>query len=328
MTSKMRAVTQRKYGSPDVLEVVDLDRPTPEAGSVLVRVEAASVNPLDWHMMRGAPYVARLQNGIRRPKRTTFGTDVAGVIVSVGAEVATWKVGDEVFGTAIGSCAEFALSRQNSLATKPPGVGFQVAAATPIAAVTALQALRDKGEVARGQRVLVNGAGGGVGTFAVQIAKALGSDVTGVCSEGKVDMVRSIGADRVIDYTTDDFTIGDLRYDVIIDTVGNRQFSDLRRVLTPTGRYVVVGGPDNGRVLGPLNHLIKAKLAFAFAPQKALPILAGVNMKDLELLGQMLADGRVKPVIDRTCNLVETADAVRYVEAGHASGKVVVVVNG
>jgi NADPH:quinone reductase-like Zn-dependent oxidoreductase len=326
VTTTMKAMTQHRYGSPDVLEFADVDRPDPAEGKVLVRVKAASVNPLDWHLMSGLPYIVRMQGGLRRPKQLVVGTDLAGTVEAVGPGVTAWKVGDEVFGVANGSCAEFAVSKETSLASKPGNVRFDEAAAVPVAAVTALQALRDKGAMQSGQRVLVNGAGGGVGTFAVQIAKAFGGHVTGVCSASKADMVRSIGADIVIDYASADCTTGDDRYDIVVDNVGNRRFSHIRRVMTPTGRYVVVGGPDKGRVAGPLTFLMKAKLAFLFSSQTAVPMLAKLNAADLRILGEMLADGRITPVIDRVYPLADTAAAFRHSQAGHAAGKVIISV--
>ena len=292
---------------------------------MLIRVRAAAVNPVDWHDMTGTPYIARLQTGLRKPKRATIGTDVAGTVEAVGTKVARVRPGDEVFGGALGSLAEYATAA-DKVASKPANLTFEQAASVPIAALTALQALRDKGKLHSGQTVLINGAAGGVGTFAVQIAKALGAEVTGVCSTANVDMVTSLGADHVVDYTKDDFAAGTARFDVMLDNVGNRTLSDCRRVLQPKGIYVIVGGPKKGRLLGPAGRMVKAFVVFLFAGQKAAPMLAKINHADLAVLADMLASGTITPVIDRTYPLADTADALRHLEGGHTKGKLVVTI--
>ncbi len=323
--SVMHAIVHRRFGSPDVLQMDKVDRPTADDDHVLIRVHAASVNPLDWHLMTGTPYVTRLQAGMRRPKQLIAGTDVAGTVEAVGRNVTAFAPGDEVFGGAAGSFAEYACARATAIVAKPASLSFEQAAAVPVAALTALQALRDKGNLQPGQHVLINGAAGGVGTFAVQIAKALGAEVTGVCSAANVDMVRSIGADHVVDYTAADFASSGQRYDIMLDNVGNRSFADCRRVLSTRGVYVIVGGPKKGRVLGPLTRMLKAMAVFSLARQKAAPLMAQLNRPDdLRLLSDLLASGAVTPVIDRTFPLAETADAVRHIEGGHARGKIVI----
>ena len=323
----MKAIVQRQYGPPSVLELQEVDQPTVDGDDrVLIRVRAAAVNPVDWHDMTGTPYIARLQTGLRKPKRATIGTDVAGTVEAVGTKVARVRPGDEVFGGALGSLAEYATAAEDKVASKPANLTFEQAASVPIAALTALQALRDKGKLHSGQTVLINGAAGGVGTFAVQIAKALGAEVTGVCSTANVDMVTALGADHVIDYTKDDFAAGTARFDVMLDNVGNRTLSDCRRVLQPKGIYVIVGGPKKGRLLGPAGRMVKAFVVFLFAGQKAAPMLAKINHADLAVLADMLASGTITPVIDRTYPLADTADALRHLEGGHTKGKLVVTI--
>jgi len=301
-----------------------LETPTPKDDEVLIRVHAASVNPLDWHFMRGTPYVMRAGTGLRRPKVTRLGVDVAGQVEAAGKDVTQFKPGDGVFGTCRGAFAEYACAPERALAPMPANMTFEQAASAPVAAISALQALRDKGRVRQGCSVLINGAAGGVGTFAVQIAKVLGADVTGVCSTGNVGMVRSIGAHRVIDYTEEDFARGGQRYDVILDTVGNHSLSDCRRALVAGGTLVLVGGPNKGIWLGPLAGMLNAVVLSRFVSQRLVPFLAHLNKDDLMTLRGFLGAGKVTPVIDRTFPLEDVPTAVRYVEEGHARGKVVI----
>jgi NADPH:quinone reductase-like Zn-dependent oxidoreductase len=321
---KMKAIVREVYGSPDVVHLREIDIPTPDDDSVLIRIQAASVNPYDLHAMTGTPYIARPQMGFRRPKDPVLGVDVAGIVESVGAGVTTLKAGDEVFGGAKGSFAEYGCARASSVVIKPTELSFPEAAAMSMAGLTALQGLRDKGKVTAGQRVLVNGAGGGVGTMAVQIAKALGAEVTGVCSTGNVDMVRSIGADHVIDYTKGDFVEGGQRFDVMIDNVGNRSLRDCVRALQPKGVYVVVGAPDNGVVLGPAAGIFGALARSPFVSQKVAIFIAKHERQDLLVLADLVRSGNLAPVIDRTYPLAEGADALRHVGRGHARGKTVI----
>jgi NADPH:quinone reductase-like Zn-dependent oxidoreductase len=320
----MKAISYTEYGPPDVLQVTEVPTPTPKDDEVLIRIRAASVNPLDWHYLRGTPYLMRIQSGLRKPKAARLGVDVAGQVEAVGKNVTQFQPGDQVFGAAEGAFAEYVCASEGALVLKPAKVTFEQAAAVPIAAFTALQGLRDKGHTQPGQQVLINGAAGGVGTFAVQIAKAFGADVTGVCSTRNVDMVRSIGADQVIDYTQEDFTKSGQRYDVILDMIGNHSLPDRRRALTPKGTLVLVGGTDKGRWLGPLTGLLKAVLLSPFVSQKLLPFLAHSSKEDLIIMQGLLAAGKVTPVIDRTYSLSEVPEAIRYLEDGHAQGKVVI----
>lgn len=320
----MKAIVHRTYGSADVLTLEDVDRPVVGENVALVRVLAASVNPVDWHYMTGTPYIARLNAGLRRPKTHIRGSDVAGRIEAVGDAVAGFQSGDEVFGVCGGSFAEYVRVSPKSMVSKPANLTFEQAAAVPIAALTALQGLRDKGKLRAGQKVLINGAAGGVGTFAVQIAKAMGADVTGVCSTPNVDLVRSLGASHVIDYTKDDFVQGNTRYDVMLDNVGNRSLSQCRSVLGPKGIYVPVGAPKKGRVLGATKRLVRTICYFALVSQKAAPFIAKTTSADLTALRDLLESGQVVPVVDRTYALSETPDALRYLEQGHVRGKLVV----
>ncbi|MGA2470693.1 MAG: NAD(P)-dependent alcohol dehydrogenase [Solirubrobacteraceae bacterium] len=321
----MKAIINTEYGSPDLLELREIDKPDVDAGDVLVRVRASSVNPLDWHLMRGLPYIARLMGlGLRKPKGTVRGVDVAGHVEAVGEDVTQFQVGDEVFGGCDGAFAEYVCGPEKKFVHKPAGLTFEQAAALPIAGCTALQALRDHGRLQAGQTVLINGAAGGVGTFAVPIAKALGAEVTGVCSTRNVEMVRSLGADHVIDYTQDDFTDGQ-RYDLILDAVANRSLSDLRRALSPTGTLVIVGG-GSGKWLGPFVVLLQALVRSRFVSQRLHFFMANVNNEDLAALAALVESGKVTPVIDRTYPLNETAEAIRYLETGHARGKTVITV--
>jgi NADPH:quinone reductase-like Zn-dependent oxidoreductase len=324
-TQSMRAIVYRCYGSPDVVKLEDIAKPTPPDDRVLIKVHAASVNPLDWHYMRGKPYVMRAMAGLGAPDDIRMGVDFAGTVEAVGKNVKRFKPGDEVFGGGDGAFAEYVSVRENgALALKPANVTFEQAAAVPVAAVTALQALRDKGNIQQGQKVLINGASGGVGTFAVQIAKAFGAEVTGVCSTRNLEMVRSIGADHVIDYTREDFTHGSLRYDLIVDNVGTHSLSDYRRVLNPQGALVIVGGPNDGRWIGSLSGAIKAMLVAPFVSQKLVVILAQLKQDDLGMLRDLMQTGKLAPVIDRRYKLSETAEAIRYLEEGHARGKVII----
>ncbi len=321
----MQAIIYCDYGSPEVLELQTLEKPVPGDSQVLVRIRAAAVNPLDWHYMRGTPYLMRLDGGLRKPEEIRLGVDFAGTVESVGRAVTRFQPGDEVFGARTGAFAQYVTVREGLIVPKPGNITFEQAAAVPVAGLTALQALRDHGKVGPGQKVLINGAAGGVGTFAVQIAKALGAEVTGVCSSRNVELVRSIGADHVIDYTKEDFTQRDERYDVIIDNVGNHSLSDLRGVLTPTGTYVMVGGPS-GRWLDPLPRVLGLVVTSWFVDQEMRFFISQLNAQDLTLLGEMIAAGQLAPVIDRRYSLSEAAGAVEYLETGRARGKVVIVI--
>jgi NADPH:quinone reductase-like Zn-dependent oxidoreductase len=313
-----------------VIEVDDLDKPVPRDNEVLIKVRAASVNPLDWKTMTGGPYIVRLLLGLRKPKIKQLGVDVAGQVETVGRNVTQFKPGDAVFGTCCGAFAEYACTCQSAklmksaLVIKPDNVTFEQAACAPIAGLTALQGLRNKGRIQPGQKVLINGAAGGVGTFAVQIAKSFGTDVTGVCSTRNVDMVRSIGANRVIDYTQEDFTKGEQRYDLLLDNVGNHSLSACRRVLNPKGILVMVGAPNDLRVIDLLARLIGALVLSWFVSQKLVIFLARSNTEDLTIVGQLMATGKVTSVIDRRFSLSEVPEALRYLEEGHARGKVAI----
>jgi NADPH:quinone reductase-like Zn-dependent oxidoreductase len=321
----MNAITYTEYGPPDVLQVTEVATPAPKDDEVLIKIRAASVNPLDWHYMRGTPYVVRMRSGLRKPKVTRLGVDFAGTVETIGKNVTKFKPGDEVFGGRTGAFAEYVCAREDrAVALKPANLTFEQAASVPIAAISALQGLRDKGEIRPGQRVLINGASGGVGTFAVQIAKSFGADVTGVCSTKNVDLVRSIGANQVIDYTQEDFTKSGQRYDLIFDAVGNHSLSDCRRALTTGGTLVLVGGPDKGRWLGPLTGMLEAVVLSRLGSQKLLPLLAHLSKDDLVVLRELHEAGKVAPVIDRSYPLSKVAEAIRYLEEGHARGKVVI----
>jgi NADPH:quinone reductase-like Zn-dependent oxidoreductase len=323
----MKAIVYRCYGSPDVLLLEDVERPVPLDNELLVKVHAAAINPLDWHYMRGKPYIMRAESGFGAPKVSRMGVDFAGVVEAVGKDVTRFRPGDEVFGGRTGAFSEYVRVREDRAVTaKPANVTFEQAAAVPIAALTALQALRDKGRLQAGQKVLINGASGGVGTFAVQIAKAYGAEVSGVCSTRNVEMVRSIGADRVFDYTREDFMESGERYDVILDNVGNRPLLDYRRVLKPKGVMVIIGGPD-GAWIGPMVGPIKAVLVSPFVEQEFGMILAEMNPQDLTELANLMSAGKVTPVIDRTYALNEVPQAIGYLETGRARGKVVIRVN-
>jgi NADPH:quinone reductase-like Zn-dependent oxidoreductase len=322
----MKAVMYRCYGRSQVLKLEDVAKPVPADDELLVKVHAASVNPLDWHYMSGTPYIMRLDSGIGAPKDARMGVDFSGTVEAVGKSVQHFKVGDEVFGARDGAFAEYLTVRDSrAVVEKPQGVSFEQAAALPIAAITALQALRDAGKLRAGQKVLINGASGGVGTFAVQLAKWLGGDVTGVCSTKNVELVRSLGADHVIDYTREDFTRGAERYDLIIDNVSSHPLLDYRRVMTPHGILVIVGGPNSrGQMLGPLTIMLKGLILNPFVSQRYQLFLAELNPKDLSLLADLIQQGKLKPVIDRRYPLAQLPEALSYLEAGHARGKIVI----
>ena len=323
----MKAIVYCDYGDAEVLRLEDVETPVPNDDQLLVKVHAASLNPLDWHLMRGTPYLVRMMAGLRRPESMRLGVDFSGTVEAVGKNVTQFKPGDEVFGGRDGALAEYvAVRADRAVVTKPANVSFEQAASVPIAAITALQSLRDKAKVQPGEKVLINGASGGVGTFAVQIAKSLGAVVTGVCSTRNLDMVRSLGADRVIDYTKEDFATGSERYDAIVDNVGNRSLSEFRRVLTPKGRYVLVGGggPGDHPWIGPFGRVIGAALEKPFISQQMGMFIAELNKEDLTVLAGLMASGKVTPVIDRRYPLSDTASAMRYLEEGHARGKVIV----
>ncbi len=321
----MKAAVYTRYGPPDVVvQIADVEKPIPKDNEVLIQVRAASVNPLDWHFMRGTPYFVRIMTGLRKPKITRLGVDVAGQVEAVGGNITQFKPGDEVFGSCRGAFAEYACTSESALVAKPNNVTFEQAASAPVAAFTALQGLRDKGQIRPGQKVLINGAAGGVGTFAVQIAKWFGADVTGVCSTRNVDMVRSIGTDHVIDYTQEDFTKRGQRYDLIFDCVGNHPLSACRRVLNPKGIYVMVGDRSGRGMIGLLSRLIAALVLSWFVSQKLVTFLARPSKADLSIVRELMATGKVRPVIDKRYRLNEVPEAIRYLEEGHARGKVVI----
>jgi NADPH:quinone reductase-like Zn-dependent oxidoreductase len=320
----MKAAVHTNYGPPDVVHVTDVEKPVPKDQEVSIAVRAASVNPLDWHFMRGLPYLVRIQAGLLRPTDTRLGVDVAGQVEAVGRSVTQFKPGDEVFGYCRGALAEYACTSESSLVIKPDNVTFDQAASAPLAAFTALQGLRDKGRIQSGQTVLINGAAGGVGTFAVQIAKWFGANVTGVCSTRNVEMVRSIGADHVVDYTQQDFTRGTQRYDLILDCVGSHSLSACRRVLRPRGIYVVVGGPTGRWMIGLLARLTTALVLSRFVSQTMVMVMARGSKEDLIIMHDLMKAGEVTPVIDKRYRLSEVSEAIRYLEQGHARGKVVV----
>jgi len=320
----MKAAVYLRYGPPEGLKIMEVEKPAPKDHEVLIKVRAASVNPLDWKLMRGKPYVARLFLGLRQPKTTQPGVDVAGQVEEAGRDVTRFKAGDAVFGACRGALAEYARTPDSALVVKPDNLSYEQAASAPVAAFTALQGLRDKGRIQPGQRVLVNGAAGGVGTFAVQVARSFGADVTGVCSARNVEMVRSLGADRVIDYTREDFTTDTQRYDLIFDCVGNHPLSACRRALSTEGVCVMVGGPD---ALGPLlARALMARVLSRFVRQTFVGFIARRNQEDLTLMSELMATGKVRPVIDRRYRLSEAPEALRYLAEGHARGKVVIVV--
>ncbi len=323
----MRAACRTRYGSPETIELTEVERPALTDDGVLVRVRAAALNRLDWYWLTGAPWIARPDTGFFRPRSPLLGVDFAGTVEAVGPEAEGFKPGDEVFGERQGALAEY-LCASAAVTLKPANVSFEQAAATPLGGLTALQGLRDKGNVQPGQQVLIQGASGGVGTFAVQIAKWLGAEVTAVCSTPNVDQARSLGADHVIDYTHEDFTRGDRRYDVVFDNAGTRSWRDLRRVLEPNAKVVLIGGPRTNRVFGPLGHMVGSKLGCVRSSQEALFALAKPNREDLKVLADLLEQGTIVPAIDRRFELADAAEALRYQGEGHPQGKVVVTVGG
>ena len=318
----MKAIIYTKYGSPDVLEVQEVEKPTPKENEALVKVRASSVNPAEWYAMIGL-FIARIGNGLVKPKDTRLGTDFAGVVEAVGKDVTQFKPGDEVFGARSGAFAEYVCVR-NMIFSKPVNITFEQAAGVAVAAITALQGLRDHGKLQAGQKVLINGASGGVGTFAVQIAKALGAEVTSVCSTKNVECARSLGADHVIDYTKEDFTLNGKRYDLLLDIAGSRPWRETKRVLTPNAHYVIVGAPKGNRVIGPLGYIIKTRLASLGASQKVVFFIAKFNREDFAFLRELFEGGKLKSVIDRTYPMSKIANAMRYLGTGHAQGKIVV----
>ena len=313
----MKAAIFTSYGLPDVVRITDVEKPVPKDDEVLIKVRAASVNPLDWRLMKGEPRVLRLFFGLRKPRLGRPGVDAAGEVEAVGRNVTQFKPGDAVFGACRGAFAEYACTAESKLAMKPDDVTFEQAASVNVAGLTALQGLRDHGKIRPGRKVLINGAAGGVGTFAVQIAKTFGAHVTGVCSTRNVEMVRSIGADEVIDYTQSDFTTSNQRYDLILECVGNHSFSECRRVLTAAGRFVMVGAPHEMSVIGLLASMIKPLLLSLFVSQKAVIFIAKSSQEDLTLLGELIVSRKLKPVIDGRYSLSDAANAIRIVEEGN-----------
>ena len=321
----MRAVVHRRYGTGEVLEVQQIAVPEPGAGQVLVRVEASSLNALDWHFVTGTPWLIRPTSGWLRPKRIVPGADVAGTVVAVGSDVDDLRAGDTVFGESPGGgCSPFAVVAADHVVPIPEGVGVHAAAATPVAGLTALQALRTHARTQPGDHVLVNGAAGGVGTFTVQIAKALGAEVTAVCSTRNVEMVRRLGADTVIDYTTEDFVAGGERFDVMVDNVGNRTPAECKSVLRPAGRYVAISGPKSNRLLGPVSYIVRAALSFRRASQSFHQFTASANRDDLTFLGELLASGHVTPEIQRIIGPDGVAEGLAEIGTGHTRAKIVV----
>jgi len=321
----MKAMTRKGFGPPEKLELREVDRPEPEDDEVLVRVRAASLNRYDWYDLTGTPWVGRPMTGLRGPKSPLIGADFAGTIETVGADVTGLQPGDDVYGLRDGALAEYVQARAG-VALKPANLSFEEAAAVPMAGLTALQGIRDKAELQPGQHVLVNGASGGVGTFAVQIAKALGGHVTAVCSTRNVDQARSLGADEVVDYTRDDFTRGGRRFDAILDIAGSRSWSELKRVLAPEGRVIIVGGQKGNRLLGPLGHMVSTKLAAIRGSQEAVFFMAKPNRADLDALRELIEAGKVKPVVERRFDLGELPEAFRLIGKGHTRGKLVIAI--
>jgi NADPH:quinone reductase-like Zn-dependent oxidoreductase len=326
----VKAIVRDSYGSPDVLELTDIDKPEPADDEVLLRVHAASVNPADWHILRGIPYIARMQFGLRKPKDRILGCDVAGHIEAVGKDVTMLQPGEEIFGSpfmhGLGAFAEWVCISEDLLAPKPATLSFEQAAAVPLAALTALQALRDQGRIEPGHKVLIIGASGGVGTFAVQIAKSFDAEVSGVCSTRNMEMVRSLGADHVIDYTVEDFTHSGQTYDLIFQLAGTLSPSECRSALTSNGTLVISSGESEGRWIGPVERVIKALVLSPFVSQKMASFTVRPNREDLQLLKLFIEDGTLTPVIDRTYPLAQLPEAIRYLEEGHARGKIVITV--
>jgi NADPH:quinone reductase-like Zn-dependent oxidoreductase len=325
----MRAAVHERYGAPlKVVELREVANPSPDADEVLVRIQTSSINMSDWYDVTGRPGITRLfMRGLRRPKEQRLGTDYAGIVEAVGADVTEFEAGDEVFGARTGAYADYVVAKADrAIVKKPASVSFEIAAATPVAAITALQALRDHGGLQAGQRVLVQGASGGVGTYAIQIAKALGGSVTAVCSTANVEVARSLGADRVVDYTIEDCTSDDARYDVIIDIAGTQSFRRLRRVLKRTGTVVIVGGPRKGKLVGPIRHLVWSKLAALVARQRAVFFVAKLTKEDMTRIRELLEAGELTSVIDSSYPLERVADALDHMGSGHPRGKIVVTV--
>jgi NADPH:quinone reductase-like Zn-dependent oxidoreductase len=324
----VKAIVRDSYGSPDVLELTDIDKPEPGDDEVLLRVHGASVNPADWHFLRGTPYIARMQFGLRNPKDRVLGCDVAGHIEAVGKDVTMLKPGEEVFGSlfmhGLGAFAEWVCISEDLLAPKPANLSFEQVAAVPLAALTALQALRDQRRIEPGHKVLIIGASGGVGTFAVQIAKSFDAEVSGLCSTRNVEMVRSLGAEHVIDYTQEDFTQSGHKYDLIFQLAGTLSPSECRRALTSNGTLLISSGESEGRWIGPVDRVIKGLVLSGFVSQKMASFTVKPNREDLQLLKQFIEDGTLTPVIDRTYPLAQVPEAIGYLEEGHARGKVVI----
>lgn len=324
----MKAIVQDKYGSADVLELRDVEKPQPGDDELLIRVHAAGVDPGVWHLMTGLPYLVRVMGfGLRKPKIRIRGMDVAGTVEEAGRNIIRLKKGEQVYGTCDGSFAEYACAKAERLAPKPANLSFEQAAAVPISGMTALNGLRDAGKLQSGQKVLIIGAAGGVGTYAVQLAKALGAAATGVCSTSKVELVRALGADEVIDYTREDFTEGTRQFDLILDTAGRRPLGQLRRALTPQGTLVIVGGEGGDRWLGGFQRQIFAPVRALFTEQKMLGLISKERQQDLLTLKDLIEAGKLTPVIDRTYPLREAPQAIRYLEQGHARGKVVLTIS-
>ncbi len=321
----MKAIVYRNYGPPDILRCEEIEKPVPKPNQVLLKIRAASLNPLDWHYMRGEPYIVRIILGLGHPKFTGLGMDVAGEIEAIGAQITQFKPGDAVFGSCRGAFAEYACTSEAALITKSENVTFEQAAGVRVAAFTALQGLRDKGHIQPGQKILINGASGGVGTFAIQIAKWYGAEVTGVCSTRNLELVRSLGADHVIDYTREDFTTSQNWYDIILDCVGNHSLPACRQVLQPNGRLVMAGGEAGKWMLAAIGRTITAKAISTFSSQKLLSLLAHPSKDDLQLLSELMKNDKITTVIDRCYSLSETPEAMRYLEERHARGKVVIV---
>jgi NADPH:quinone reductase-like Zn-dependent oxidoreductase len=321
----MRAAVRERYGSPDVVELREIEKPVPAGDEVLVRVHSSSLNIADWYGLVGRPLVGRIATGLRKPKELRIGIDFAGTVEAVGKNVSHVEPGDEVYGARTGALAEYVCVKK-AIVAKPPNVTLEQVATVPVAALTALQAIRDKAQVQQGEHVLVNGASGGVGTFAVQIAKAHGAEVTAVCSTGNVEAARELGADHVVDYTRDDFTRTDRQYDVVLDVAGSRPWRELKRVLTPTARVVVIGAPRGSRLLGPLSHVIEMRLSALFSRRKASFFVAKLTREDLDVMNDLLAKGKVVPRIDRRYPLEDVASAFQYIGDGHCKSKIVITV--
>jgi NADPH:quinone reductase-like Zn-dependent oxidoreductase len=321
----MKAAVRERFGPPEVVELRELEAPVPADDEVLVRIHASSINISDWYAVLGRPYVGRASMGLRGPKEERLGTDYAGQVEAVGKNVAEFRPGDEVFGARTGAWAEYVVAKADrGIVPKPSNVSFEEAAAVPVAAITALQAIRDKGQIRHGQKVLIHGASGGVGTFAVSVAKALGGEVTAVCSTKNIEVARSLGADHVVDYTREDFSRGSERYDLMVDVAGGRSWADCKRVLEPQGTLVIVGGPRKNRLLGPLGGVVRLRLGGMLARRKVAFFLAQVTKEDMEVLRELLEAGKLTPVVDARFQLSEMVEALRYFGEAHPQGKVVI----